>query len=78
MLTDTETAILEMERSWWKAQGRKDEAIRVQFGMTPTRYYAALGQLLQNPEAEKYDPMTVRRLRRIRDARRSARASQLA
>lgn len=74
MLTDTETAMLDLERSWFKFPGAKDETIRDQFGLTPARYYATLDTLIDRPDAEAHDPATVRRLVRLREARRLARA----
>lgn len=68
-LTDDEVAILAMEREWWKHPGSKDTAIRERFGITPTRYYQLLGQLIDRDEAHVADPVTVKRLRRIRDQR---------
>ncbi len=50
-LTDTETAILELERSWWRYAGAKDERIVQQPGLTPARYYQLLGALIDRPEA---------------------------
>jgi len=42
-------------------------------GLSGTRYYQLLGTLLDSPEADTYDPLVVRRLRRLRDRRRRAR-----
>jgi hypothetical protein len=41
--------------------------------LSASRYYEILGQLLESPEAYDYDPLGVRRLRRLRDRRRRAR-----
>lgn len=72
-LTDEETAILDLERSWWKHAGAKDAVIRERFDVSPTRYYQVLGALLERPEALAYDPMLVRRLVRLRERRRAVR-----
>ncbi len=72
-LTDREQAILDFERSWWTEPGPKEVGIRLRVGISPTRYYKLLNGLLSDPEAERYDPLVVRRLRRIRDLRRRAR-----
>lgn len=74
-LTDTDRAILDLERSWWRYPGAKDSAIHERLGVTPTRYYQLLGALLDKPEALAADPLTVRRLIRLRDARRAQRSS---
>lgn len=75
-LTDEHRSILDLERGWWKYAGAKDAAIRDRFGMTPTRYYQVLNWIIDQPEAVAFDPMTVRRLVRLRDQRRSARAGR--
>jgi hypothetical protein len=65
--------ILDFERGWWKSPGRKELAVRERFGLSPARYYQLLNRLIEQPEALGYDPMLVRRLRRLRDARRRKR-----
>ncbi len=71
MLTKREKAVLDFERSWWLVPGPKDRAIQEHLGMSATRYYQILRGMVDSFEAEAYDPMTVRRLRRVR-ARRAA------
>ncbi len=72
-LTDREKAILEFERSWWTEDGVKDALIEERFAMTSNAYYQLLNELLERPEAQEFDPLVVRRLRRLRDRRRRAR-----
>lgn len=72
-LSDRDRAILDFERSWWTEAGPKELAIRERFDLSPTRYYQLLNELLEAPEAIEYDPLVVRRLRRLRDRRRRAR-----
>jgi len=66
-------AILEFERGWWRATVPKERAIRDRFGISPARYYQRLNRLIDRPEALEFDPMLVRRLRRLREARREIR-----
>jgi hypothetical protein len=73
VLTDRDRAILDFERSWWSEPGRKELAIRERFDLSTTRYYEILNELLDAPQALEYDPLVVRRLRRVRDRRRRAR-----
>lgn len=73
-LSDTERAILELERSWWKYPGAKETAIMERFGLTATRYYMTLNVLLDRPAALAHDPLLVRRLRRLRAARATQRS----
>ena len=76
-LTDDERALLDLERSWWTEPGPKDVAITDQLGLSVTRYYELLNELIDRPEAEAHDPLVVRRLRRMRDRRRRSRADYL-
>jgi hypothetical protein len=41
--------------------------------LSPARYYQVLSELLDSVDALAYDPLVVRRLRRLRDRRRRAR-----
>lgn len=72
-LTDDELAMLELERSWWKYVAVKETHVRERFGISSTVYYSRLNALIDRPEAMAEDPMTVRRLQRLRDARRAQR-----
>jgi hypothetical protein len=72
-LSPRDQAILDFERSWWTESGPKEAAIRQRFDLSPTRYYQVVNDLLDEPEALVYDPLVVRRLRRLRDRRRRAR-----
>jgi hypothetical protein len=68
--------ILDFERSW-TARLAKEAAVRRRFGVSAARYYHALNRLIDRPEALRYDPVLVRRLRRLREARRSVRFGRL-
>ena len=72
-LSDRDRAILDFERSWWTEPGLKEDAIRARFALSATRYYRLLAALIDDPDAERYEPLVVRRLRRARDQRRRAR-----
>ena len=72
-LGERERSILDFERSWWQTPGPKEGAIRARFGLSTTRYYQLLNDLLDDDLALAYDPLVVRRLRRLRDRRRRAR-----
>lgn len=77
-LAEREQRILAFERQWWKFEGSKEQAIREEFGFSATRYYQLLNGLVDRPEALAFDPMTVKRLRRVRaDRRRQRNARQL-
>ena len=66
-------SILDFERTWWQLDGSKESAIRERFALSTTRYYQLLNELLDSPEALAYDPLVVRRLRKLRTQRRAAR-----
>ncbi|MEV1007969.1 DUF3263 domain-containing protein [Streptomyces sp. NPDC049881] len=72
-LTARERAVLAVERRAWSGPGPKERAIRERLDLTPTRYYQLLNALLDDPRALAHDPVTVNRLRRLRDARRARR-----
>ena len=72
-LSERDRAILDFERSFWTESGPKELAIRERFDLSATRYYQVLNALLESSDALEYDPLVVRRLRRLRDRRRRAR-----
>jgi Protein of unknown function (DUF3263) len=72
-LDEVERQILAFERQWWKHAGAKEQAIRDLFAVSTTRYYQMLNGLLEKPAALEYDPMLVKRLRRLRASRTRAR-----
>lgn len=72
-LTAREKAILAMEGRSFPGAGAKERAVREQLGLAPIRYYQLLNALLDDPRALAHDPVTVNRLRRVRDARRAER-----
>ena len=66
-LDERERAILDFERDSWRLQVAKERAIRETFGISGTRYHQLLRRIVDRPEALAYDPMLVRRLRRLRE-----------
>ena len=74
-LSEVELKILEFEQKWWKYAGAKERAIRDLFDMSGTRYYQILNGLSDTPEALAFDPMLVKRLRRMRASRQQARSA---
>lgn len=75
-LSDLEVRILEFERSWWRYAGAKESAIKELFDMSAPRYYQLLNDLIDRHDALLASPMLVKRLRRLRQARMSARSSR--
>jgi len=68
--------VLEFEGAWAGRTGAKASAIRAEFDIAPARYYQLLSAILDSPAALRHDPLLVRRLQRMRDARAAARASR--
>jgi hypothetical protein len=75
-LSERDRGILEFERQWWKYAGAKEQAVRELFDMSATRYYQVLNGLLDSPAALEFDPMLVKRLRRMRATRQRARSAR--
>ena len=75
-LSERDQGILDFERQWWKFAGAKESAVREKFDMSSTRYYQVLNALIDRPEALAYDPMLVKRLRRLRASRQRARSAR--
>jgi Protein of unknown function (DUF3263) len=75
VLDQRERDLLDFEREAWKLRMSKERAIRERFGFSAARYHQLLNRAIDRPEAILYDPMLVRRLRRIRDARRRKRTA---
>ena len=72
-ISERNRAILDFEQKWWTLPGPKELAIRDHLGLSATRYYKALNDLMDSPDAAEYDPLVIRRLRLKRDRRRRAR-----
>ena len=77
-LSDRDRDILRFEGEWRRHVGAKEEAIRADLEMSPARYYQLLGRLIDTADAQEHDPMLVKRLRRLRDARQHARVTRAA
>jgi hypothetical protein len=75
-LTDLERRILEFERNWWRFAGAKESAIKELFDLSAPRYYQLLNDLIDRADALEAAPMLVKRLRRLREARMSARTAR--
>lgn len=72
-LARREQDILALERRGFSGPGVKERAIREELGLAPVHYYQLLNALLDDPRALAHDPVTVNRLRRVRETRRTER-----
>ncbi len=75
-LSERDREILALERLWWQYAGAKEQAIRDKFDMSSTRYYQVLNALIDREEALAFDPLLVKRLRRLRDKRQRSRSAR--
>ncbi len=75
-LSELEMRILAFERSWWRSPGAKEREILEALGMSATRYYQLLNELIDRPEAAAFDPALVARLRRRRADRNRLRSGR--
>lgn len=77
MLTSRERQVLDFERGWWQLPGPKDRNICDLLGFSSAAYYRILRAALDKPAALSYDPLTVRRLRQLREAAAPGRKSSI-
>lgn len=75
-LSDLEIKILDFEANWWRFAGAKESAIKELFDLSAPRYYQLLNDLIDRDDALLAAPMLVKRLRRLREARMSARSAR--
>lgn len=74
-LTELEVRILDFERQWWRYAGAKESAIKELFDLAPPSYYQLLNNLIDRDDALLAQPMLVKRLRRLREARTTQRTA---
>ena len=68
--------VLTFEHDRARHDRTKEAEIRVEFDMSPARYYQVLNRVIDSPAALAYDPQLVTRLQRLRHARTTARATR--
>lgn len=73
-LSERDMRLLAFERGTWRTPGAKEQAIVEALGMPSTRYYQLLNELIDSPEALKFDPVLVKRLRAQRARRQRMRS----
>jgi hypothetical protein len=74
-LSERDTRLLAFERGTWRTAGAKEQAITEVLGLAATRYYQLLNELIDRPEALKFDPVLVKRLRAQRARRQRMRSA---
>ena len=73
-LSDLEVRILDFERQWWRYAGAKETGIKEQFNLSAREYYELLNNLIDREDALATSPLLIKRLRRLREARITARS----
>lgn len=68
-LNSRDREILDFEGQWWAVAETKETGARERFGLGPGAYHAEVSRLIDRPEALAHAPLTVKRLRRLREAR---------
>jgi hypothetical protein len=66
MLTDTQKAMIDVAAQTYKYAGSVDVMAKEQFGLTPTRFWQDVNQLIRTEAAYAYRPEAVRRLNQRR------------
>ncbi|MFC6715210.1 DUF3263 domain-containing protein [Branchiibius cervicis] len=75
-LSERDRQILAFERDWWRQPGAKEQTIRETFGLSSTRYYQILNDLIDQQAALEADPLLVKRLQRLRSSRMRQRTAR--
>ena len=75
-LSERDMRVLAFERGTWRTAGAKEQAIAEVLGISSTRYYQLLNELIDSPEALKFDPALVKWLRAQRTRRQRMRSPQ--
>jgi len=75
-LSERDMRVLAFERGTWRTAGAKEQAISEVLGISSARYYQLLNELIDSPEALKFDPALVKRLRAQRTRRQRMRSPQ--
>jgi len=75
-LSERDMRLLAFERGTWRTAGAKEQAIVEVLGISATRYYQLLNELIDSPDALRFDPVLVKRLRAQRTRRQRMRSPQ--
>ena len=65
-MTDEERRMLDVAGQRWNYAGNQADVIRSEFGVSVTRFWQRVNNLLDREDALAYAPTTVNRLRRLR------------
>lgn len=68
---------LDIEAKTWLYPGVKEHVVRESLGLSMTRFYQWVNTLIDSKLALQLDPVTTRRLQRLRETRQRSRSSRL-
>ena len=75
-MTDEERGMLDLAGERWNYAGSLEQRVRDELGISLTRFWQRVNQLVDTEEALAYAPITVNRLRRLRGGRVVSRAAR--
>ena len=75
-LSERDMRLLAFERGTWRTAGGKEQAIVEVLGISATRYYQLFNELIDSPDALRFDPVLIKRLRAQRARRQRMRSPQ--
>lgn len=73
-LLPRERQLLDFAKRQYRYPGKQEQDIRDELDMSATTFWRKVNDLIDRPEALAYDPVTVNRLRRLRETRQRARS----
>ncbi len=68
-MTDDDKRMLDLAAARWNYAGNLEQTVRDEFGISLTRFFQRVNQIIDTREALEYSPHAVNRLRRIRSGR---------
>ena len=75
-MTEEERRMLDLAGQRWNYPGSLEQKVRDEFGISLTRFWQIINQLVDTEKALAYAPITVNRLRRLREGRGVSRAAR--
>lgn len=74
-LSDRDRQILALAAAHYRHPAKREADARDQLGLSPVAFWVAVDRILDDPAAMAAEPMIVKRLRRLREARRRLRSA---
>ena len=74
-LPDEHKRIIDFAKKTYNHPGKQQEDMMSEFGYYGTTFFRKLNQIIDDPKAAEYDPVTVNRYRRMREGNRAKRVN---